>query len=241
MEKRLQFGPLGTNGLPSSLEELQNRLDYMHDNVQRYEEWRQYRELRQELMKYDLGDYADRIEIEVISPSDAEQEFHYAVEDARWNYTRSVRPKLNQIRSQDRHALVDEYQNLERSRMNKVRTLVRSQHLNQLPTGTAGEMAFLLGECAKSRSHKPVRRAFRAAVNMIQRIKPVILMSPISIAQFLPPGKVSFDLLVIDEASQVRPEDALGAVARAKQIVVVGDDKQLPPTKLLRQTCRQYD
>jgi hypothetical protein len=55
-------------------------------------------------------------------------------------------------------------------------------------------------------------------------------MSPISVAQFLPPGQLKFDLLVIDEASQVRPEDALGAIARAGQIVVVGDQKQLPPS-----------
>ena len=55
-------------------------------------------------------------------------------------------------------------------------------------------------------------------------------MSPISVAQYLTPGTLSFDLLLIDEASQVRPEDALGAIARAKQIVVVGDQKQLPPT-----------
>ena len=65
---------------------------------------------------------------------------------------------------------------------------------------------------------------------MVSRIKPVFLMSPISVAQFLPPGSVDFDLLVIDEASQVRPEDALGAIARVRQIVVVGDQKQLPPT-----------
>ena len=57
-----------------------------------------------------------------------------------------------------------------------------------------------------------------------------MLMSPISVAQFLPPNSVTVDLLVIDEASQIRPEDALGVVARARQIVVVGDQKQLPPT-----------
>src|SRR5262249_19440358 len=51
---------------------------------------------------------------------------------------------------------------------------------------------------------------------------------------FLPPGRLSFDLLVIDEASQVAPEDAFGVIARAKQIVVVGDDKQLPPTNFFK-------
>ena len=55
-------------------------------------------------------------------------------------------------------------------------------------------------------------------------------MSSISVAQYLPPGSVNFDLVVIDEASQVRPEDALGVIARGRQLVVVGDKKQLPPT-----------
>ena len=56
------------------------------------------------------------------------------------------------------------------------------------------------------------------------------MMSPLSIAQFLEPGALEFDLVVFDEASQVRPVDALGAIARGKQVTVVGDSKQLPPT-----------
>ena len=70
----------------------------------------------------------------------------------------------------------------------------------------------------------------------VQRLKPVFLMSPLSVAQFLPPGRLTFDLLVIDEASQVAPEDSLGIVARAKQIVVVGDHRQLPPTNFFKLT-----
>lgn len=67
-------------------------------------------------------------------------------------------------------------------------------------------------------------------------------MSPISVAQFLPPGTLNFDMLVIDEASQVRPEDALGAIARASQIVVVGDKKQLPPSSFFdRLTSEEED
>src|SRR5215203_4290548 len=56
------------------------------------------------------------------------------------------------------------------------------------------------------------------------------MMSPLSIANFLEPNAVDFDLVVFDEASQVRPVEALGAIARGKQVVVVGDSKQLPPT-----------
>src|SRR5262249_23280289 len=82
--------------------------------------------------------------------------------------------------------------------------------------------------------HFPVRKLIIEAGGAVQRLKPVFLMSPLSVAQFLPRGKLTFDMLVIDEASQVAPEDALGAVARAKQLIVVGDHKQLPPTNFFK-------
>lgn len=91
-------------------------------------------------------------------------------------------------------------------------------------------MGLVRAEIGKRRGHKPIRRLMAEAGTVVQQIKPVLLMSPISVAQYLPPGALEFDLLVIDEASQVRPEDALGAIARAKQVVVVGDKRQLPPT-----------
>ncbi len=76
----------------------------------------------------------------------------------------------------------------------------------------------------------PIRKLMEQAGPAIQALKPVFMMSPLSVAQFLAPGVLEFDLLVMDEASQIQPVDALGAVARAKQVVVVGDPKQLPPT-----------
>ncbi len=230
VEQRLGFSTHETGGMPNLLETLLVHLELLHDQLSRYEEWRRFQELRRELVKKDLVAFADRIESERISPTDAEQEFQFAVAEARWNHMRLVLTNLDEVGRMDRHKYVDAFQDQEKYRIKEVRSIVRSRHLNQLPTGTSGEMAFLRGECGKKSRHRPVRRAFNEASTMIQRIKPVILMSPISIAQFLPPGKLTFDLLLIDEASQVRPEDALGAVARAKQIVVVGDDKQLPPT-----------
>jgi hypothetical protein len=60
------------------------------------------------------------------------------------------------------------------------------------------------------------------------------MMSPLTVAQFLKPGAAPFDLMVIDEASQIEPVDALGAIARARQCVVVGDDRQMPPTRFFQ-------
>ncbi|TQF76300.1 helicase, partial [Elioraea sp. Yellowstone] len=92
-------------------------------------------------------------------------------------------------------------------------------------------MGVLRGEIAKRARHLPIRTLLARAGPAIQAIKPVFMMSPLSVAAFLDPAAIAFDLLVIDEASQIEPVDALGAVARARQMVVVGDDRQMPPTR----------
>ena len=231
VDARLGFGPEeAMTRTEHPLEKVRGRLKRMRDEVQRYEEWKRLQERHHQLAANALRRFADRIVDDGVSPDVAENEFRYAVAEARWKHARSARPELDEVAKPGRHGRVDAFQFLDRRRLEEAKTLIRSQHLDQLPTGAAGEMGFLKGEVAKKKAHRPVRQAFLAAPNMIPRIKPVILMSPISIAQFLPPNRIRFDLLLIDEASQVRPEDALGAVARARQIVVVGDDKQLPPT-----------
>lgn len=93
-----------------------------------------------------------------------------------------------------------------------------------------GEMAVLRNEIHKKRRHLPIRQLIHQAGRAIQQIKPVFMMSPMSIANFLPPGEIEFDVVIFDEASQVKAVDAFGAILRGKQVVVVGDTKQMPPT-----------
>ena len=92
------------------------------------------------------------------------------------------------------------------------------------------DLALIHNEIAKRTKHIPIRALLDRAGAATLALKPCFMMSPLSVAQYLKPGSLRFDLLVIDEASQMRPEDAVGAIARCDQIVVVGDPKQLPPT-----------
>ncbi len=62
------------------------------------------------------------------------------------------------------------------------------------------------------------------------RLAPCMLMSPLSIAQYLPADQALFDLAIFDEASQITPWDAIGAMARGKQCVIAGDPRQMPPS-----------
>ncbi|MCS5881335.1 hypothetical protein LNP17_20605 [Klebsiella variicola subsp. variicola] len=86
----------------------------------------------------------------------------------------------------------------------------------------------------KKEGHLPIRQLMLKAGVAIQALKPVMMMSPLSVAQFLIPGKQKFDLLVMDEASQIQPVDAIGAIARCKQVVVVGDERQASTYAILR-------
>lgn len=92
---------------------------------------------------------------------------------------------------------------------------------------TEGDL--IMHENKKSTRHIPYRKLFKRAFNSLSRLKPCWMMSPATAAQFLPKKIDIFDVLIIDEASQMRPEEALGLIARSKQVIIVGDQKQLPP------------
>lgn len=215
---------------PEDLAALQARLAGMAAALARYAEWADLARAAQVARDLGAGAVVDALAEGTLKPADAAREFAYACAEARWNAARRARPALNELPHLDRHDLVGLFRQLETERIETTKTLILSRHFDQLPRGTQGEMGLIRGEIARRRAHRPMRWLMRNAGPMVQRIKPVMLMSPISVAQFLPPGSVTFDLLVIDEASQIRPEDALGVIARAHQIVVVGDQKQLPPT-----------
>lgn len=92
------------------------------------------------------------------------------------------------------------------------------------------ERGLIEAEIKKQKKNISLRDLVRRAPKSLQSLKPIFMMSPLSVAQYLDPEAIDFDVLIIDEASQLRPEEALGAIARSKQVIIVGDPKQLPPT-----------
>lgn len=99
-----------------------------------------------------------------------------------------------------------------------------------------GEPGILRHEMQKRKRHMPLRKLFERIPNLLPVLKPCLMMSPLSVAQFLPADRYRFDVVIFDEASQVRPYDAIGAIMRGKQLVVAGDRKQLPPTSFFDRT-----
>lgn len=86
-----------------------------------------------------------------------------------------------------------------------------------------------------------IRRLFSQIPNLLPRLCPCMLMSPISAAQYLDPNREPFDVVIFDEASQLPTCKAAGALARGKNAVIVGDPKQMPPTAFFTGTAADED
>jgi very-short-patch-repair endonuclease len=158
--------------------------------------------------------------------------FDYARASQLLNRAFTANSVLAQFDGAQHSGWVESFRDADRGELQRSRALLAERHSAAIPRSASGngQLGVLLREFEKKARHLAVRQLMLKAGNAIQAIKPIFMMSPLSVANFLPPGTVEFDLVVFDEASQVRPPDALGAIVRGKQAVVVGDSKQLPPT-----------
>ena len=111
--------------------------------------------------------------------------------------------------------------------------------LDMLAAGSA--ISILLREGEKKRKQKGIRVLMDEVGELIQLIKPCFLMSPLSVSTFLNPESIGFDVVIFDEASQIFPQDAIGAIYRGNQLIVVGDSKQMPPSNFFNATVDSDD
>lgn len=142
-----------------------------------------------------------------------------------------LNPALIKFERASHEEVVEKFKKLDLLNLHYNRARVALKHYENVPRQMAGgQVGVLRNEFNRRARFMPIRKLMQEAGSAIQAIKPVMMMSPMSIANFFAPGSIEFDLVIFDEASQVRPVEALGAIMRGKQLVVVGDSKQLPPT-----------
>lgn len=144
-------------------------------------------------------------------------------------------PDFRLHRGDDLQATIDRFREADRQWLRSSRArLIADADARRPQKGQAcsksSKLGMLEAEVRKKRGIKPIRKLFAQLGDVVLALKPCFMMSPMSAAQYLEPGKLSFDVVVFDEASQVEPADALGAIARGRQVILVGDEKQLPPT-----------
>ena len=172
--------------LERDLTEVAARLQLIADQADRYADWAEYRRHRTALDAAGLGALAARVESGGLGAAAAVVELRFARAERIWRDCITSSPALAAITRTDRDGLVATFGRLERDRLVDNVAAILAGHLTQLPQGAEGEMGVIRGEIGKKRGHLALRRLFAAGPAAMQRIKPVLLMSPISVAQFLP-------------------------------------------------------
>jgi hypothetical protein len=203
------------------------------DESETLSKWVAYRMRAERASGLGLVDLVRRLANGELPPELAQPQFEMSYFEAVFTDQVNREPELAQFDGQLHERIVQSFADLDLQRIKQSAVDVVRAHHRRIPPaagGKVGPLGVLRGEIARKRGHMPIRKLMQQAAPAVQALKPVFMMSPLSVAQYLEPGALTFDLLVMDEASQIQPVDALGAIARCRQVVVVGDPKQLPPT-----------
>ena len=226
-----------------TITELIDRLNLWQSGGETLTQWIGYFHRRKQLDSEGLEKIGAGIDRGALSANEVIDRFDMAYNEELMREVFRQDPELAGFNGTSHEQTLERFRELDAERIRLARCEVAAAHFARIPKGGGriGELGVLRHEIKKRRRIKPIRRLLKEAGNAVQATKPVFMMSPVSIAQFLTPGMLEFDLLVIDEASQVRPVDALGALTRCGQAVVVGDDKQLPPTAFFSRVAGDDD
>ncbi|WP_295116219.1 DUF4011 domain-containing protein, partial [uncultured Methanobrevibacter sp.] len=203
--------------------------------------WSQYLNTKKGLKNSNASMFVDSIEKRNIKKDDIEALVDGNFADSLLNILFVENQELATFIGELHENRIKEFKDLDK----KILILNRKRIFHKLNSnipkifgGTENPQAKILaGEFTRKSGHMPVRKLLEKAGGMIKQIKPCFMMSPLSIAQYLDPTneELQFDVVIFDEASQVKPEDALGAFMRGKTAVVMGDTQQLPPTSFFDQ------
>ncbi|MDN3523317.1 DUF3320 domain-containing protein [Halomonas ramblicola] len=155
-----------------------------------------------------------------------------------------ARPELRRFSSVRHDDLIRTFRELDKEVAELTSSYIRAKLSGGVPKRDAGGAdpgyGVLSRELQKKMRHKPVRQLVSEMGDALTSLTPCLMMSPLSVAQFLPAEK-AFDLVVFDEASQITVPDAVGAIARGKRCIVVGDPKQMPPTNFFSRGAEDSD
>lgn len=223
-----------------------DRLESCKNNLFLLEEWIDFKMARQNCNDDGLGDYISKIEELDIESSKILSVFRKRF--ARlWLDAVSVNfPAVQNFRRKTHDDTIAEFAKLDRLQFEIAKGRIKSNLINSLPKTEAmsrggDEISILRREISKQRKIMPIRKLFRAIPNLLLKLKPCLMMSPLSVSLFLEGDTYTFDTVIFDEASQVCTENAIGAISRGKQVIIAGDSKQLPPTNFFSASISDSD
>ncbi|MCL5877054.1 MAG: DUF4011 domain-containing protein [Candidatus Bathyarchaeota archaeon] len=217
---------------------IMERIQALRERVDDLQVWIDFKDTKNRFALRGLDGFFDRLVEEKVPAADLVPLFRKSAYQEWINNLYNEDPKLGRFRRENHEQLIADFRKLDQDLIRLTSAMVIDAANGRKPQdiliqAADTEVAILSKEAAKKRRLMPIRTLFQKIPNLLVKLKPCLLMSPISVSQFLPP-EAKFDLVLFDEASQLVPEDAIGAIYRGKTVVVAGDNKQLPPTSFFQ-------
>jgi very-short-patch-repair endonuclease len=232
-------GPAGSDG---ALERIQGILAGWQSARRQLQPWCLWRNVRNKAIAQGLQGVVSELELGVITLSEVAPHFEYSYRN--WWVKKIIGddPVLRGFASAEHERKIREFRAADQRFQKLTEQYIAATLSGRVPTASGdvvsadSELGKLRRERQRQRGHMPVRQLVRSLPTLLPKLKPCLLMSPLSVSQYLDAGYAPFDLVVFDEASQIPVWDAVGVIARGKQLAVVGDPKQLPPTNFFNKS-----
>ncbi|MDJ0944542.1 MAG: DUF3320 domain-containing protein [Kiloniellales bacterium] len=208
-------------------------------------DWCGWRRRRTEAFDLELGPLVEAIEQGRVPTEEIEDTFEAAY-CTWWSSALIGEDEVLRTFSTPEHvANISKFRELDDRFQETTAAYISAKLAGQLPgsdqVGRTSSWGILRHELQKKRQHKPVRQLIEEIPDVLTCLAPCLMMSPLSVAQYLPANQALFDVVVFDEASQITVWDAVGALARGRQAIVAGDPKQMPPTNFFARADEDPD
>ncbi|MBQ4826907.1 DUF3320 domain-containing protein [Leisingera sp. HS039] len=229
----------GTDPTQHSLDDLAQLLDQTLENREALEDWTRWMNVRNQACAAGLTSLVEAVEARTLT-GPAEEAFTTAY--AQWWLPQAMdaEPVLRGFSHWSHEDAITKFCALDdrATEMAAEQVLHRIRHGLPARDGVArkSELGTLRHQLGLQRPSMPIRTLISEMPATFTKLAPCVLMSPLSVAQYLPAGQAAFDVVIFDEASQITTWDAIGAIARGRQAIIVGDPKQLPPTNFFGRT-----
>ncbi|MHB8782936.1 MAG: DUF3320 domain-containing protein [Desulfobacteria bacterium] len=216
------------------LVDLLERCSLWQQNLNGLKAWCYWRSMRREALALNLQPLIDAYESHGLATEKLQEAFTRSYYQWWCDAIVGTEPALCGFFSSAFEDKIQNFKKIDDKYTFLTRKEIQARVAAKVPKGQAqspnSEMGLLRYQLQRKVGHLPVRALIQKIPNLLPRLKPCLLMSPISVAQYLDPSHSAFDMVIFDEASQIPVWDAVGAIARGKEAIIVGDPKQLPPT-----------
>ncbi len=209
--------------------------------------WCNWRGARQQAQDLGLSNVVAAVEADTVALEEVPAFFEFSYRSWWLKKIIDQTPMLCAFSSADHQRKIEGFRRADAAFAELTKRYIYARIAAQVPTNNVmlasgdTEAGKLRRELNKRRGHAPIRKLFGDIPTLLPRLKPCLLMSPLSVAQYLDASQNAFDVVMFDEASQIPVWEAVGAIARGKQLICVGDPKQLPPTSFFNRTSDDED